>query len=151
MPDGARWKSCWFCLASWTKSLQETWRKLARLHQTASEFYFVYYKRQNLVLSGSIWPASFNFPSNFWSRKPDRTNNFLSGSVWHDFCWLSGPWYSQGISWKKLKWSDSSFKLWVPLSPLALGGERNALWAGVGLFERFWAWWTSYNSACWYS
>ena len=54
-------------------------------------------KRQNLVLSGSIWPASFNFPSNFWSRKPDRTSNFLSGSVWHDFVWLSGPWCSQGI------------------------------------------------------
>ena len=55
-------------------------------------------KRQNLVLSGSIWPASFNFPSNFWSRKPDRTSNFLSGSVWHDFVWLSGPWCSQGIT-----------------------------------------------------
>ena len=43
------------------------------------------------MLFGSIWPASFNFPSNFWSRKPDRTSNFLSGSVWHDFVWLSGP------------------------------------------------------------
>ena len=98
MPDGASWKSCRFCLASWTKSLQETWRKLARLYQAASEFYFVYKKGLNLVLSGSIWPASFNFPSNFWSRKPDRTSNFLSGSVWHDFVWLSGLWCSQGIS-----------------------------------------------------
>ena len=25
------------------------------------------------MLSGSIWPASFNFPSNVWYKKPDRT------------------------------------------------------------------------------
>ena len=112
MPDGARWKNCWFRLASWTRSLKETWRKLARLYQTVSEFYFDYKKRQNLVLSGSIWPASFNFPSNFWSRKPDRTSNFLSGSVWHDFVWLSGPWCSQGIK-KKGQGKDATVLHWI--------------------------------------
>ena len=97
MPDGARWKSCWFCLASWTRSLQETWRKLARLCQTASEFYFVYNKSQNLVVSGSIWPASFNFPSNFWSRKPDRTSNFFIWLRLAWFCLAVWAWCSQSI------------------------------------------------------
>ena len=97
MPDGARWKSCWFCLASWTKSLQETSRKLARLYQTASEFYFVYKKRQNLVLSGSIWPASFKFPANFWSRKPDRTSNFFIWLRLAWFCLAVWAWCSQSI------------------------------------------------------
>ena len=34
-------------------------------------------KRQNLVLSGTIWPTCFKFPANFWCRKPDRNSHFL--------------------------------------------------------------------------
>ena len=41
-------KNCWLCLAFRTRRLQETWRKLARLYQTASEFYFVYKKRDRI-------------------------------------------------------------------------------------------------------
>ena len=101
--------------------MQETCRKLARLYQTASEIYFVYNKRQNLVLSGLIWPAaSLNFPSNFWSRKPDGTSNFLSGSVWHDFVWLSGPWCSQGIRRKLLFKKQSILELFTLKNGLLL-------------------------------
>ena len=95
-PDEKVAGSVWLPGPKVCRKLEGSWPDCIT-YQTASELYFVYKKRQNLVLSGSIWPASFNFPSNFWSRKPDRTSNFLSGSVWHDFVWLSGPWCSQGI------------------------------------------------------
>ena len=48
VPDGARRKSCWFYLASWTRSLQETWRKLARLCQTTPDSVF-------FVNKGKFW------------------------------------------------------------------------------------------------
>ena len=34
-------------------------------------------KRQNLVLSGTIWPTCFKFPANFWSREPDKVCNLI--------------------------------------------------------------------------
>ena len=67
-------RKCWFCLASWAKNLQETWRKLLLINFT--------------LLTKAVWlnlANSFKFPANFWSRKLNRTSNF---SVW-----LSGPWY----------------------------------------------------------
>ena len=39
----------------------------------------------------------------------------------------------------KLKWSDSSSKLKVPLSPLSLSKEKKELWAWVRSIELFWA------------
>ena len=76
VPDGARLKNCWFYLASWTRNLQETSRKLSRWCQTAPEFPFVYKKKTE---SGVVWHNLANFPTNFWCRKPDRTSHFF---VW---------------------------------------------------------------------
>ena len=54
------------------------------------------------AVSGSIWPTSFKFPANLWSRsgKPGRTINF--------FIWQSEPWCSQRI--RKQKQSNISYR-----------------------------------------
>ena len=85
VPDGARPKNGWFYLASWTRNLQDTWRKLSRLCQTAPEFPFVYKKRQNLVLSGTIWPTSLQTSGAGSQIEPAI---FLSGSVWLRLAWF---------------------------------------------------------------
>ena len=56
MPDEARriqTKFCWFYLASWTRSLPNTWRKLTRLCQTTPDSVFFCKHRNILVLSGT--------------------------------------------------------------------------------------------------
>ena len=57
---------------------------------------------QNLFMSGSIWPTSFKFPANLWSRsgKQGRTSNF--------FIWQSEPWCSQRI--RKQNRSNISYR-----------------------------------------
>ena len=74
VPDGARPKNGWFYLASCTRSLQETWNKLARLCQTTPKLPFVYKKRQNLVLSGQLVSSFLQT-----SGEPARTSHSL---VW---------------------------------------------------------------------
>ena len=53
-------------------------------------------------MSGSIWPTSFKFLANLWSRsgKQGRTSNF--------FIWQSEPWCSQRI--RKQKQSNISYR-----------------------------------------
>ena len=54
------------------------------------------------AVSGSIWPTSFKFPANLWSRsgKQGRTSNF--------FIWQSEPWCSQRI--RKQNRSNISYR-----------------------------------------
>ena len=97
MPDGARQKNCWFYLVSWTKNLKENWRKLARLSQTTPDSVSFCNQSKILTLSGTIWPTSFKFPSNFWSRKPDGTSNFFIWLRLAWFCLAVWAWCSQSI------------------------------------------------------
>ena len=85
LPDRARPINGWFYLASCTRCLQETSRKLSRWCQTAPEFPFVYKKRQNLVLSGTIWPTSLQTSGAGSQIEPAI---FLSGSVWLRLAWF---------------------------------------------------------------
>ena len=58
-----------------------------------------------LTLSGTIWPTSFKFPANFWSRKPDRTSNFFIWLRLAWFCLAVWAWCSQSIKLTELKLS----------------------------------------------
>ena len=87
VPDGARPKNGWFYLASWTRRLQETSRKLTSLCQTAPEFPFVFEKDRIwccLAQSGHL-PSSFQQTSGAGSQIEPAI--FWSCSVWHDFVW----------------------------------------------------------------
>ena len=96
-------KNCWFYLVSWTKNLKENWRKLARLSQTTPDSVSFCNQSKILTLSGTIWPTSFKFPSNFWSRKPDGTSNFFIWLRLAWFCLAVWAWCSQSIKDLKLK------------------------------------------------
>ena len=91
-------KNCWFYLVSWTKNLKENWRKLARLSQTTPDSVSFCNQSKILTLSGTIWPTSFKFPANFWSRKPDRTSNFFVWLRLAWFCLAVWAWCSQSIT-----------------------------------------------------
>ena len=97
VPDRARPKNCWFYLASWTRSLQETSRKLTRLCQTAPEFPFVYKKDRIwccLAQSGQL-PSSFLQTSGPGSQIEPAI--FWSCSVRDDCVWLVWPWCNHTI------------------------------------------------------
>ena len=92
VPDRVRRINCWFYLASWTKSLLVGQIMLNRRCVSCCK------RNEILVLSGTIWPISFKFPSNFWSSKPNRTSIFfrlaLSGAILYSCLGLgvASPW-----------------------------------------------------------
>ena len=107
IPDGVRLKNCWFYLASWTRNLQESSRKLTRLCQTAPVFPFVYIKKHNLAQSGQL-PSSFLQTSGAGSQIEPAI--FWSCSVWYDFVWHVWPWcnHTIGITYTLLKASSTN-------------------------------------------
>ena len=98
-------KNCWFYLVSLTKNWKENWRKLARLSQTAPDSVPFCKQSKILTLPGTIWPTSFKFPANFWSRKLDRTGNFFIWLRLAWFCLAVWAWCSQSIKLTELKLS----------------------------------------------
>ena len=98
MPDGARQKiagSIWFPGPKTWRKIEVSWPDWAIQHQILCLFVIKVKFWRFLVQSGQI-PSSFLQTSGPGSQTEPAT--FSSGSVWHDFVWLSGPWCSQGIS-----------------------------------------------------
>ena len=72
IPDRARPKNGWFY-----QRFAGNFKKVVPMMPDSTRISLCLKKRQNLVLSGTIWPTSLKFPTNFWCRKPDRTSHFL--------------------------------------------------------------------------
>ena len=96
MPYGARQKNRWLCLASWTRSLPETWRKLTTLCQITPDFVFFCKQSKILVLSGTIWSCKLLVRA----RKIEPEFGGLVHLAWlHLAVWIDyGPWCNQSIS-----------------------------------------------------
>ena len=90
MPDGARQKiagSIWFPGPKIWRKIEGSWPDWARQHQILSLFVIKVKFWHCLVQSGQL-PSSFLQTSGPGSQTEPAT--FSSGSVWHDFVWLSG-------------------------------------------------------------
>ena len=89
MPDGARQKiagSIWFPGPKIGRKIEGSWPDWARQHQILSLFVNKVKFWRCLVQSGQL-PSSFLQTSGPGSQTEPAT--FSSGSVWHDFVWLS--------------------------------------------------------------
>ena len=90
MPDRARQKiagSIWFPGPKIWRKIEGSWPDWARQHQILSLFVNKVKFWRCLVQSGQL-PSSFLQTSSPGSQTEPAT--FSSGSVWHDFVWLSG-------------------------------------------------------------
>ena len=90
MPDGARQKiagSIWFPGPKIWRKIEGSWPDWARQHQILSLFVNKVKFWRCLVQSGQL-PSSFL--QTFGPGSQTEPATFSSGSVWHDFVWLSG-------------------------------------------------------------
>ena len=90
MPDGARQKiagSIWFPGPKIWRKIEGSWPDWARQHQILSLFVIKVKFWHCLVQSGQL-PSSFL--QTFGQGSKTEPATFSSGSVWHDFVWLSG-------------------------------------------------------------
>ena len=91
IPDGARQKSCWFYLASWTKRFEGNLKEVGQIVPDSARISVCLQRRKE---SGVIWLNLANFlqvSCNHLVQEARQNQHFFSsGSVWHDFVWLSG-------------------------------------------------------------
>ena len=118
MPDGARQKfagSIWFPWPKIGRKIEGSWPDWARQHQIQSLFVNKVKFWRCLVQSGQL-PSSFL--QTFGPGSQTEPATFSSGSVWHDFVWLSGLGVANPSSWQS--WNCLLCQILLTLAKICL-------------------------------